>query len=367
MRIAIVAFAPLIALAALCGAPPSGHAAGGSNVRNVHDIFLTSEWDRSKPPEKVRSEVEMDALLLELGTFQGKYKVLVLRLTNSGTQPVALSGADDRIDVLFGDKRVRAVLDIASQPDVPREAHGWDLGRVLSYPVEVDSDQAINIYFFVPEFDYAGPPTGLRLHHQVARPHPGDAQSARRGGIASVRRARRHGRHDLRYLEDAARLSQAHAAVAVARAGSAGGIPLHRRRRRRVPIRPMALWRDAAAAALPRQLCVLAGLRRVRERAGWLCPSGDPAAAGCARGDCAPVDREALRPPRRLHPSAGRDRARRDRRHVDRACPVAAHGCRLDPRHDRTLRRVWRPRRRRHRRGCPGRPTVSRCPSIAIC
>ena len=23
------------------------------------------------------------------------------------------------------------------------------------------SDQAINIYFFVPEFDYAGPPTGF--------------------------------------------------------------------------------------------------------------------------------------------------------------------------------------------------------------
>ena len=161
MRIAIVAIASLIALAALCGAPPSGHAAGGSNVRNVHDIFLTSEWDRSKPPQKIRSEVEMDALLLELGTFQGKYKVLVLRLTNSGTQPVALSGADDRIDVLFGDKRVRAVLDIARQPDVPREAHGWDLGRVLSYPVEVDSDQAINIYFFVPESDYAGPPTGF--------------------------------------------------------------------------------------------------------------------------------------------------------------------------------------------------------------
>ena len=180
-RIALVWALPF--LAALAVVHPAD-ANGGKGKLLVYEARPSS--GAGSP---VRATAQVDNRLFLFTTFQGKYKVVRIRIDNTRSpQAIPLSRTADRIEIVGLDRatsaqiRVPGILDLSATDPLLWDGLDTATREVLAYPVSVPAREEESVFVFipdgaldvVPEFRYsidALPVGPLRLREPPAVAH----------------------------------------------------------------------------------------------------------------------------------------------------------------------------------------------------
>jgi hypothetical protein len=131
--------------------------------------------DRSGPME---ISIDLDEKLFLLTSVKDKYKVLRIKIKNTGSKPLALSKANDRVELLVKNQRVAGILDLARQDSSLWDSLDADARNLLAYPEAVPAREEESIFVFIPvqsitviptavEYAIASLPDKIRLRPPV--------------------------------------------------------------------------------------------------------------------------------------------------------------------------------------------------------
>jgi hypothetical protein len=114
--------------------------------------------DRSGPME---ISIELDEKLFLLTSVKDKYKVLRIKIKNTGGKPLALSKTNDRVELLVKDQRVAGILDLARLDSSLWDSLDADTRNLLAYPEAVPPREEESIFVFIPAQSITAVPTAV--------------------------------------------------------------------------------------------------------------------------------------------------------------------------------------------------------------
>jgi hypothetical protein len=133
--------------------------------------------DRSGPME---ISIDLDEKLFLVTSVKNRYKVLRIKIKNTGGKALALSKTNDKVELLVKDQRVAGILDLAKQDSSLWDSLDADTRNLLAYPETVPPREEESIFVFIPvqsitviptavEYTIASLPDKIRLRPPVAR------------------------------------------------------------------------------------------------------------------------------------------------------------------------------------------------------
>jgi hypothetical protein len=146
-RVSHVGVAALVSLALLLVADPSALANGSKGKRVVYRGTLPV----ADGPGEVQLDAEVEPLLFRLATVGATYRVVRIRIRNTGTRPLVLSAGRDAVEVeLRGGTRLAGVLDLGARDPVVWEALPADLRSLVVYPQRVEGGEEESVFVLLP-------------------------------------------------------------------------------------------------------------------------------------------------------------------------------------------------------------------------
>jgi hypothetical protein len=155
-----VSLAMLVVLASVTFEAPPGRANGGKSKRVVYRGALAP---RDATAQTVQLDAELEPLLFRLTAVGDTYRVVRIRIRNTGDRPLVLSAGADAIEAVFrGGPPVAGILDLAA-----RDAGAWDrlpadLRSAIVYPRAVQAGEEESIFVFLPLAHPKDAPQGFR-------------------------------------------------------------------------------------------------------------------------------------------------------------------------------------------------------------
>jgi hypothetical protein len=119
---------------------------------------VTRYVDRSGPAE---ISIDLDEKLFLLTAVKDKYKVLRIKIKNTGGKAVALSKANDKVELLIKGQRVPGILDLARQDSALWDSLDGDTRNFLAYPETVPPREEESIFVFIPAQSIAAIPAAV--------------------------------------------------------------------------------------------------------------------------------------------------------------------------------------------------------------
>jgi hypothetical protein len=159
----ILALAALVAWSSVPFGTVSSLANGGKSKRVLYRGTLQAS---DAPGQEVHFDAEVEPLLFRLTGFGDRYRVIRIRIRNTGTQRLVLSAGADRVEALVrSGPAVRAVLDLGGGG--AGNAALWDgldadLRSAVVYPRAVQGGEEESVFVFLPAADLADVPQGFR-------------------------------------------------------------------------------------------------------------------------------------------------------------------------------------------------------------
>jgi hypothetical protein len=136
---------------------------------------VTRYVDRSGPME---ISIDLDEKLFLLTSVKDKYKVLRIKIKNTGSKALALSKTNDKAELLIKGQRVPGIIDLANQDSALWDSLDADTRNFLAYPETVPAREEESIFVFIPaqsvtaipavvEYTIASLPEKIRLRPPV--------------------------------------------------------------------------------------------------------------------------------------------------------------------------------------------------------
>jgi hypothetical protein len=148
----------IVSTVALGIAPALGN--GGKGKRVVYRGILPGS---ERAGTDVQFDAEIEPLLFRLTAVSNRYRVVRVRIRNSGTRPIVLSAAGDTVEVQFRSGSVlTALLDLGA-----RDAQIWDrlpadVRNAIVYPRGVQGGEEEHVFVFFPVADVVEMPVAFR-------------------------------------------------------------------------------------------------------------------------------------------------------------------------------------------------------------
>jgi hypothetical protein len=128
----------------------------------------------------IEISIDLDEKLFLLTSVKNKYKVLRIKIKNTGGKALALSKTNDKVELLVKDQRIAGILDLAKQDSPLWDSLDADTRNFLAYPETVAAREEESIFVFLPfqgitaiptavEYTIASLPEKIRLRPPVAR------------------------------------------------------------------------------------------------------------------------------------------------------------------------------------------------------
>lgn len=181
----------VIAILAGCLAYGFAHAeVSGSGPSNRPATYRGSLELGSEGEDPCTFAITLDAVLFELHTLQGKYRVVRIQVSNRSSKSVVLSNRADRIKVrLRNDREVDAIINMQQADPAVWDKLDSDARKALAYPksisagdeVAVGRQSQMSFFAFLPA-DVADPPVWFEFIidsvHKSVRIEPPPATTA---------------------------------------------------------------------------------------------------------------------------------------------------------------------------------------------
>lgn len=106
---------------------------------------------------------EIDPTLFPLLTLKDRYKVARIQVRNDARQRVVLSRQTDTVELVFGERRLPGIVDLAQHDAALWDLFSPDLRKALLYPAEVEPGEEESLFVFVPAGGVDTPPREIRL------------------------------------------------------------------------------------------------------------------------------------------------------------------------------------------------------------
>ena len=153
-----------LALALVAHASPlvidPAHANGGKAKRVVYRGALPAAQGGG---QEIQFDVEIEPLLFRLGAVRSRYRVVRIRLRNTGTRPLVLSATADTVAVqLRGGATLTGLLDLGARDATVWDGLPADLRSVIVYPRSVPGGEEENVFVFLPGAEVVDPPLAFR-------------------------------------------------------------------------------------------------------------------------------------------------------------------------------------------------------------
>jgi hypothetical protein len=143
--------------------PTPGHANGGKSKRVVYSGTLQSGAAAGPAGPDVHFEAEVEPLLFRLTGVGDRYRVIRIRIRNTGTQRLVLSAGADTVDAFVRNgPPVRAVLDLGARDAALWDGLAADLRSAIVYPRAVPAGEEESVFVFLPAADFPDVPQGFR-------------------------------------------------------------------------------------------------------------------------------------------------------------------------------------------------------------
>ncbi len=108
-------------------------------------------------------EAELEPLLFRLATVGDKYRVVRIRIRNTGLRSLALSATGDRMEVRFrSGPLLDGILDLGARDPTLWDRLSPQLRTAIAYPQVVDRGEEESIFVFVLATDAVEAPSGFR-------------------------------------------------------------------------------------------------------------------------------------------------------------------------------------------------------------
>ncbi len=157
---ATVTLAILMALAWLALGPALTFANGGKSKRVVYRGTLQSG---DATGLDVQFEAEVEPLLFRLTGVGDRYRVIRIRVRNTGTQRLVLSASADTVEAIVRNgPPVKAVLDLGTRDAPLWDGLAADLRRAVAYPSTLQGGEEESVFVFLPAAELADVPQGFR-------------------------------------------------------------------------------------------------------------------------------------------------------------------------------------------------------------
>jgi hypothetical protein len=157
---ALVALAVLMAVVWLSLDPGLAFANGGKGKRVVYRGTLRSG---DAAGLDVQFEAEVEPLLFRLTGVGDRYRVMRIRVRNTGTQRLVLSASADTVEAIVRNgPPVRAVLDLGARDAPLWDGLAADLRRAIAYPSALEGGEEESVFVFLPASEFPDVPQGFR-------------------------------------------------------------------------------------------------------------------------------------------------------------------------------------------------------------
>jgi hypothetical protein len=112
---------------------------------------------------EVQFDAEVQPLFFRLATVRSAYRVVRIRIRNTGSRPLVLSAGGDAVEVqLRGGANVTGVLDLGTRDAAVWDALPADLRGLIAYPQRVEGGEEESVFVFLPVADGAELPQVFR-------------------------------------------------------------------------------------------------------------------------------------------------------------------------------------------------------------
>jgi hypothetical protein len=156
----IVTLAALVAWGSLPFGTVPSLANGGKSKRVLYSGTLQAG---DAPGQAVHFDAEVEPLLFRLTGVGDRYRVIRIRIRNTGTQRLVLSAGADTVEALIrSGPAVRAVLDLGARDAALWDGLDADLRSAVVYPRAVQGGEEESVFVFLPVVDLSDIPQGFR-------------------------------------------------------------------------------------------------------------------------------------------------------------------------------------------------------------
>ena len=98
----------------------------------------------------MRFDAELEPLLFRLATVRDKYRVVRIRILNTGTRPLVLSAGGDAVEVRFrSGSKVTGLLDLGARDAAVWDGLPADLRSAIVYPRAVPAGEEESVFVFL--------------------------------------------------------------------------------------------------------------------------------------------------------------------------------------------------------------------------
>lgn len=154
-----VGVAVLVSLALLLVADLSVLANGSKGKRVLYRGTLPA----ADGTGEVQFDAELEPLLFRLATVGSAYRVVRIRIRNTGPRPLVLSASRDTVEVELRSRATLAgVLDLGARDAAVWDALPADLRGLVAYPQRVEGGEEESVFVFLPAASTADAPRGFR-------------------------------------------------------------------------------------------------------------------------------------------------------------------------------------------------------------
>lgn len=132
--------------------------AGEQGRPKIYQARVQLELDSQ---EELRCSIEVEPIAFLLGSVQGRYKLVRMRVENATRKPLVLSRQSDRIEAHFADGRsLSGIVDLRAVDSAYWDSLESDLRQTLAYPERIEAGGApaggsirpeiVYLYVFLP-------------------------------------------------------------------------------------------------------------------------------------------------------------------------------------------------------------------------
>jgi hypothetical protein len=158
--VVVIGLTVLMVVASLPLGTTRSLANGGKSKRVVYRGTLQLG---SAAGSDVHFDAEVEPLLFRLTGVGDRYRVIRIRIRNTGTQRLVLSAGGDTVEALVrSGPPIKAVLDLGSLDAPLWDGLAADLRSAVVYPRAVQGGEEESVFVFLPAADFSDVPQGFR-------------------------------------------------------------------------------------------------------------------------------------------------------------------------------------------------------------